>query len=130
MPNLNFSFSYDGTDPEIIQVLSRIGSALSGPKQNGVSTPAQASGSIDRIATKFAWYVSRRHNLKSVMIAWLRRDGKIPLTDLVKVSGVKKQHDYAGIGSALSRNMKKAGGAREWYDGAENAQGEWIYEIA
>ena len=36
----------------------------------------------------------------------------------------------AGIGSALTRNMKKAEGPCNWYDAAENAQGEWIYEIA
>jgi hypothetical protein len=26
--------------------------------------------------------------------------------------------------------MKKSGGGKDWYDGAENANGEWIYEIA
>ena len=61
----------------------------------------------------------------------LRRDGKIPLVELVKVSGVKKQHDYAGIGSTLTRNMKKAGGPKkDWYDGNQDVHGDWNYEIA
>ena len=130
MPNITLTFSYDGSDSEIMQALARIGSALGGPsKQNG-SVSGQNSNSVERIATKFAGYISRKPRLKNVMVAWLKRDGKILLSELVKVSGVAKQHDYAGIGSALTRNMKKAHGPKDWYDGAENAQGDWVYEIA
>ena len=43
---------------------------------------------------------------------------------------VPKQHDYAGIGSALTRNMKKAGGPKDWYDAHQEPSGEWIYEVA
>jgi hypothetical protein len=132
MPTLSFTVTYDGTDPEIIRVLSRFASALSmEPKaESGRIDSIPSSDSIERIAGKFAGYVSRTSRLKNVMLAWLRKDGKIPLPELVKVSGVKKQHDYAGIGSALTRNMKKAGGPKDWYDGAQDVHGDWIYEIA
>lgn len=131
MPTLSFTVTYDGTDPEILQALTRFASALSSnDKQNGHGGSVQSSDSIERIAGKFAGYVSRTNRLKNVMVAWLRKDGRIPLAELVKVSGVKKQHDYAGIGSALTRNMKKAGGPKDWYDGTQDVHGEWIYEIA
>jgi hypothetical protein len=64
------------------------------------------------------------------MKVWLGYDGKAPLSELVKASGVKKQHDYSGIGSALTRNMTKAGGIKKWYDGFPTPSGDWTYEIA
>jgi hypothetical protein len=131
MPTLSFTVTYDGSDPEILHALSRFASALStNNEQNGQVSALPSSDSIERIAGKFAGYISRTNRLKNVMIAWLRRDGKIPLVELVKVSGVKKQHDYAGIGSALTRNMKKAGGPKDWYDGNQDVHGDWNYEIA
>jgi hypothetical protein len=131
MPTLSFTVTYDGTDPEIIRALSRFAAALStNEKHDEKIASQQSSDSVERIASKFAGYVCRTTRLKTVMLAWLRRDGKIPLPELVKVSGVEKQHDYAGIGSALTRNMKKAGGPRDWYDGTQDVHGEWIYEIA
>jgi|ERR1700730_18597583 len=131
MPTLSFTVTYDGTDPEIIHALSRFASALSNNnKSDRQVSSLQSSDSVERIAGKFAGYVSRTSRLKNVMVAWLRNDGKIPLAELVKISGVKKQHDYAGIGSALTRNMKKAGGAKDWYDGTQDVHGVWIYEIA
>jgi len=113
-----------------MQALGRMAAALGGDKANGFPALAQSSTVLDRIATKFAGYVSRTNRLRNVMLAWLRNDGKILLSELVRVSGVKKQHDYAGVGSALTRNMKKAGGPEGWYDGHETANEEWVYEIA
>jgi hypothetical protein len=65
------------------------------------------------------------------MKVWLGYDGRAPLSELVKASGVKKQHDYSGIGSALTRNMRKAGGVKKWkwYDGFPTPSGDWTYEI-
>jgi hypothetical protein len=131
MPTLTLTFTYDGSDPEIMQALSGVGAALGGSTAHSVhNNSRQSSKPVERIASEFAGYVSQRDNLKNVMLAWLRHDGKISLSELVKISGVKKQHDYAGIGSALTRNMKKADGPGDWYDCIRNVQGEWIYEIA
>jgi hypothetical protein len=93
------------------------------------STTPQSSTVLDKIAARFAGYVSRTPRLVTVMKMWLRGNGKALLTELVRVSGVNKQHDYSGIGSALTRNMKKAGGPKDWYDGHEQPNGDWLYEI-
>jgi hypothetical protein len=133
MPTLTLTVSYDGSDPEITQALARMVSALGkDAAANGIVQPTivQPSTTFDKTATKFAGYVSRRPRLLTVITVWLRSNGKIPLTELVKASGVQKQHDYSGIGSALTRNMKKAGGPKQWYDGHELPNGEWIYEVA
>ena len=65
------------------------------------------------------------------MKVWLRSgDGKAPLTELFKASGVKKHHDYTGIGAALTRNMIKAGfSSKKWYRKDQLTNGERIYEI-
>lgn len=142
MPTLTLTVSYDGSDSEITQALSRMVSAFgkspaatetasSHPSRiPPPSTVPQSSTVLDTIATRFAGYVSRRPRLLKVMKLWLGGNGKALLTELVKVSGVKKQHDYSGIGSALTRNMKKAGGSKDWYDGHEQPNGDWLYEIA
>ncbi|HXE92004.1 MAG TPA: hypothetical protein VNK82_13690 [Terriglobales bacterium] len=132
MPTLTLTFAYDGSDPEIMQALSRMVAAFGSPTGT-ISLPtlgSQVSSSVERIATKFAGLVYRTPRLRAVMEEWLRRGGKIPLSELVRISGVKKQHDYAGIGSALTRNMKAAGGPKDWYDGHQDVAGAWIYEIA
>jgi hypothetical protein len=95
------------------------------------SAPNQsASTSVERIAVKFTGLVSATPRLRGVMEGWIRANGKIRLSELVRISGVRKQHDYAGIGSALTRNMKKAGGPKDWYDGHQDTDGNWIYQIA
>jgi hypothetical protein len=137
MPTLSFTVTYDGSDSEIIQALSRIGSALGGTKQisnapqNGHNGAIQPSSTLEKIAAKFAGYISRRKRLKDVMVPWLEKDGKITFRELMKLASVKTEHQYAGIGSALTRNMKKAGGPKDWYENnSQDLKGEWIYEIA
>lgn len=132
MPSFTLTVSYDGSDQEIMQALGRMVSALGkGVVSGEAPSIAQSPTVLDKVAARFAGYVSRTPRLLKVMKVWLRsKDGKVPLTELVKESGVKRQHDYSGIGSALTRNMKKAGGPKDWYDGHQQPDGEWIYEIA
>src|ERR1019366_3683196 len=132
MPTLTLTVSYDGSDPEITQALARMVSALGNDAaaHGDAQTIVQPSTTFDKIATRFAGHVSRTPRLLAVMKVWLRSNGNIPLAELVKASGVRNQHDYSGIGSALTRNMKKAGGTNHWYDGHELAKDEWVYEIA
>lgn len=137
MPTLTFTVTYDGTDPAILQALSRMASALGqqtggagGPQPIASDVPAPSSTAFEKIAARFAAQVSRRSNLTAVMRVWIQNNGKAPLSELVRASGVKTQHDYSGIGSALTRNMKKAGGPKDWYDGREQSNGDWLYEIA
>jgi hypothetical protein len=64
-----------------------------------------------------------------VMEAWLKQKGVARLANLVTASGVKKTHDYAGVGSSPTRNMKKAGGPKKWYDEHRDVNGERVYTI-
>jgi hypothetical protein len=137
MPTLSLTVTYDGSDSEITQALSRMVSAFgegratttkSSPSQT--STIPQSSTVLDKIASRFAGFVSRTPRLLKVVKPWLLKNGKVHLSELVKASGVTKQHDYSGIGSALTRNMKKAGGPKDWYQRHEQPNGDWIYEIA
>jgi hypothetical protein len=111
-------------------MVSALGKNTAAANGDGPPTIVQPSTTFDKVATKFAGYVSRRPRLLTVITVWLRRNGRIPLSELVEASGVQKQHDYSGIGSGLTRNMKKAGGPRQWYDGHELPNGERVYEIA
>jgi hypothetical protein len=63
------------------------------------------------------------------MTAWLKADGEILLTKLWKAAGVKKQHDYSGVGGSMTKNMMKAKGPKAWYTAALNNDGEWVYKI-
>jgi hypothetical protein len=128
MPTITFTVCYDGSDPDILLALGRMASALRSNESSSVAPSTSASA--ERIATKFWGNVARTPRLKAVLEAWVRRNGKIPLTELVRISGVSKQHDYSGIGSALTRNMKKAGGGKDWYDCHQDTDGNWIYQIA
>ncbi len=136
MPTLTLTISYDGSDAEITQALSRMVAALGkGPAatEATVQQPPMApqySTRLDKVAAQFASHTSRTPRLTTVMKLWLRADGKALLSDLWKASGVQKQHDYSGINSALARNMKKVGGPVGWYHRHEQPSGDWVYEIA
>ncbi len=106
-------------------------------KSNGVSNvtvQGNASHWAHNVAPKFAGFVFQAaargdNSQRDCMVTWLKHDGRVPLTQLVKASGVKMTHDYAGVGSSLSRNMKKAGGPKKWYDVVRDINGERIYII-
>jgi hypothetical protein len=137
MPTFTFTVSYDGSDQEIIALLGQIGGVLAnnngvnGNRSHGVAKP---SNWPDNVAAKFAGFVFQtasrgEKSQRDAMEAWLKHDGRIPLSTLVKASGVKVTHDYAGVGSSLSRNMKKAGGPKKWYDVVRDTKGERVYTI-
>jgi hypothetical protein len=68
---------------------------------------------------------------KKAMVAWLEsKNGAIELKKLWKAAGVGTQHDYAGVGSGLTRNMMKARGPKDWYTWPRDEKtGEWFYTI-
>jgi hypothetical protein len=140
MPTLTFTMNYDGSDAEIMQALGRMAAAFGATngtpssKSNG-SVPSGPSGWPDKAAPKFAGYVlhaaSRgRVSQRTVMHTWLKSKGVADLVDLVKASGVKKSHDFAGVSSSLTRNMLKSGGPKKWYAEHRDATGRRIYQIS
>lgn len=131
---------YEGSDEEIRKYLSSLPqqSAPAQPPQNGSSAPpsGKSSTQFDAIAQAFRKRLDEaaaqgRKGQKEAILAWLRRDGVIDLTDLWKASLVKNQHDYGGIGSSLTRNMRKVGGMKQWYtyEPHPTKSGEWQYKI-
>jgi hypothetical protein len=139
MPTFSFTVSYDGSDQEIIALLGQIGGVLASNNNNGANGnrphgSTKPSNWPDNVAAKFAGFVFQtasrgEKSQRDAMEAWLKYDGRIPLSILVKASGVKVTHDYAGVGSSLSRNMKKAGGPKKWYDVVRDIKGERVYTI-
>src|SRR5579862_5638075 len=136
MSILTLTVTYDGADSEIIQALSRMVAALS-VTNNGNSQAAinNQPGWADKTAQKFAGYVSHaaargERSQLSVMQVWLKRDGVASLEELVKVSGVAKNHDFAGVGSSLTRNMLKAEGPKKWYQEYRDTNGKRIRRIS
>ena len=130
---------YEGSDEEIRKYLS----SLPMHTQSGL-TPSDAGGTptakgpdhLDQIAQAFRKKLDDaaadgRKGQINAMTAWLKQNGSIELTDLWKASGVKNQHDYGGIGSSLTRNMKRSGGLKHWYAGERHPKkpGEWFYTI-
>jgi hypothetical protein len=88
----------------------------------------------DDVARRFAEHVKSaaacgNPSQKDAMTAWLNADGEILLTKLWKAAGVKKQHDYSGVGGSMTKNMMKAKGPTAWYTWALNNNGEWVYKI-
>lgn len=134
MTSLTLTVTYDGSDTDIKRAISRMISSLSSEPVDSLREDSFAarrpSESTERIASQFAGFISRRPRLLNVMKAWLQRDGSILLSELVKVSGVKKQHDYGGVGGALTKNMRKAGGPSDWYSWEEQPDSDWVYSIA
>jgi len=140
MPTLTLTMTYDGSDPEITQALSRMVAALgnsptvpSAPLPPQTQTTSHPPTILNNIATNFAALLAGTPRLVTVMKTWLGVNGKALLTDLVKVSGVQKQHDYSGIGSALTRNLQKAGWPKKgpkFYTVHKQPNGDRVYEIA
>ena len=132
---------YEGSDEEIRKYLSsmplhiQMGTFAS----NGGSASKATDGSSstwDQIAVDFhrrlEGAASNGHaGQKKAVLAWLRQNGEIELSSLWKASGVNNQHDYGGIGSGLTRNMKRAGGPKKWYTYQRHStkSGEWVYTI-
>ena len=135
MPTLTLTLNYDGADAEIMQALSRMAAAFGASNKNsGQISNTSASGWPDRVAPKFAGYVSHaaasgHRSQQAVMQAWLKPHGTADLNDLVKASGVAKTHDFAGVGSSLTRNMLKAGGPKKWYEEHRDVNGKRIRRI-
>jgi hypothetical protein len=137
MPKFTF-VHYDGSDEQIIKLLSQLVAANGGgqlppsPKGNGNS--GTTSSAFTEVATEFAQYVNEaaaygKPGQRKAMQAWLEADGEILLTKLWNAAGVNSQHDYSGVGGSLTKNMKKAGGPEDWYTVSLNNDGERVYKI-
>jgi hypothetical protein len=132
---------YEGSDEEIRKYLSSmpLHTQMSTVASNGGSASKATDGSSsawDQIAADFLTRLdgaaSDGHpGQKKAVLAWLRQNGEIELSSLWKASGVKNQHDYGGIGSSLTRNMKRAGGPKKWYTYQRHStkNGDWVYTI-
>jgi hypothetical protein len=136
MPKLTF-VQYDGSDEHVLELLTKLlGETSKGLPSNAPPTrQSTASISWDEATRRFAEYVNNaaaygRPAQKNAMLAWLKADGEIALTKLWGAAGVKVQHDYAGVGGSLTKNMAKAKGPENWYSWFRNPKGEWIYKIA
>ena len=134
MPSVTL-IRFDGTEEEIARFLTQNINAVSASSVQASNTANQANGTWDQIAVKFEGFVSEaaaagRPGQKDAMLAWLRAGGCIQLTKLWNAAGVRTQHDYAGVGGSLTKNMVKAKGPRAWYTWHRKGKsGEWIYEI-
>jgi hypothetical protein len=132
---------YEGSDEEIRKYLSSmpIQTQMNGLTSNGGSTSKETGGAIsawDQIALAFRRRleeaVSNGHaGQKNAVLIWLKHNGEIDLSLLWKASGVKSRHDYGGIGSSLTRNMKRAGGPKAWYTYQRHSakQDDWVYTM-
>jgi hypothetical protein len=132
MPSVTI-LKYEGTEEEISRFLAQNGHGLAAPKVS-TATGQPASGIWDQVATKFEKYIrmtaaAGRPGQKNAMLTWLKADGKTELTKLWKAAGVKSQHDYAGVGGSLTKNMVKAGGPKDWYSWHVDNADEWHYAI-
>ena len=136
MPGFTY-VHYDGSDDQIIELVSKLVSGNVGSKtQTAAPSPNNGSGpsTWDDVARRFAEHVNSaaadgNPSQKEAMVAWLKADGEILLAKLWKAAGVKKQHDYSGVGGSMTKNMMKAKGPKAWYTGALNNDGEWVYKI-
>jgi hypothetical protein len=131
---------YEGSDEEIRKFLSSLpqqsNSASFNANNSGTAPNGKASSHLDAIARAFRQRLddaasNGRSGQLNAMLAWFKHNGVIELTELWKASGVANQHDYGGIGSSLTRNMKKVGGMRKWYTAEKHPtnQNEWIYKV-
>jgi hypothetical protein len=131
---------YEGSDEQIMKILTQgeapqIHSSLGGTNGNERNGGGVNPSIWEGIAKKFQKYVSETAawghvSQNKAMLAWLQHDGDIELTTLWKAAGVKSQHSFGGVGGSLTKNMKKAGGPREWYTYHRNEKDQWIYKIA
>lgn len=135
MPSVKI-IEYTGSEEEVLRFLAQhnhpaqaVTTASSAP-----TVPPHANGMWDQVATKFEKYIRKtaaegRPGQNNAMRAWLQMDGDIELTRLWKAAGVKTQHDYAGVGGSLTKNMVKAHGPKDWYDAHVDKSDEWHYTI-
>jgi hypothetical protein len=132
MPSVTI-IKYEGSEEEVLRFMAQNGHTVGA----AAATPAgaqQTNGIWNQVASKFERKLKKtaaagRPSQRDAMLAWLRAGGSIELTKLWKAAGVKAQHDYAGVGGSLTKNMVKAGGPEEWYDGHVDKAGEWHYTI-
>lgn len=125
---------FEGSEDEISRFLAQNGHIVSIPQGNSSKAAPQTSGMWDQVASNFERHVSEaaaagRPSQKKAMLAWLHAGGRIQLTKLWNAAGVKVQHDYAGVGGSLTKNIVKAKGPKQWYTWHLDRSGEWIYEI-
>jgi hypothetical protein len=131
MPSVTI-IKYEGSEEEILRFLAQNAHAVA-----ATTVPTgthQANGIWDQVANKLERLLKKtaaggRPAQRDALLAWLRASGRIEFTKLWKAAGVKTQHDYAGVGGSLSKNMVKAGGPKDWYDGHVDKAGEWHYTI-
>jgi hypothetical protein len=133
MPGFTY-IHYDGTDERILELVSQMISGNTERKTQPLPNNGEGSSTWDEVAKRFAEHVSRAEadgnsSQKNAILAWLKADGEILLTKLWKASGVKVQHDYSGVGGAMTKNMVKAKGPKAWYTGSVNSAGDWVYRI-
>ena len=124
---------YEGSDEQITRILTQVFPTTIEPPS---PRPTQPNGSTawDQTSVKFQQFLAGtaaagRPAQNKAMLAWLKaKDGEIKLTNLWNAAGVANQHDYAGVGGSLTKNMVKAGGPRRWYEYRVEAN-EWLYKI-
>ena len=132
MPSVTI-IKYEGSEEEISRFLAQNGHAAAAPKAANTGTQT-INGIWDQVAVNFERFIrttaaAGRPGQKNAIVAWLRAGGDIELTKLWKAAGVKAQHDYAGVGGSLTKNMVKAGGPKDWYTGHVDNKSEWHYTI-
>ncbi len=133
MPSVTI-IKFEGSEEEIARFLAQNGHTVAVPQGTSPKDGRQTNGMWDQVANRFERYVSQtaaagRPGQKNAMLTWLRAGGHVELTRLWKAAGVKAQHDYAGVGGSLTKNMVKAQGPKQWYSWHLDKSGEWIYKI-
>ena len=133
MPSVTI-IKYEGSEEEVLRFIAQNGHGVAAASSAGLPGAKHANGMWDQIASKFERLLKKtaaagRASQLNAMMAWLKAGGNIELTKLWKAAGVRAQHDYAGVGGSLSKNMAKAGGPKDWYDGHVDKNGEWQYTI-
>src|SRR5258708_1257946 len=121
MPSVTI-IKFEGSEEEISRFLAHNGHGVATASLAAAAGGGHANRIWDQVATKFANLLKKtaaagRPSQRDAMLAWLKAGGNIELMKLWKAAGVKAQHDYAGVGGSLSKNMIKAGGPKDWYDG-------------
>lgn len=132
MPSVTI-IKYEGSEEEVLRFMAQNGHTVAASATASTGTH-RVNGIWDQVASKFERKLKKtaaagRPSQRDAMLAWLKAGGSIELTKLWKAVGVKTQHDYAGVGGSLTKNMVKAGGPEEWYDGHVDKAGEWHYTI-
>jgi hypothetical protein len=135
MPSVTITnIRYEGTEQEVLRFMAQNGHTVAAASSVAPAATGHTNGVWDQVAGKFETLLKKtaaagRPSQRKAMLAWLKEGGSIELTKLWNAAGVKTQHDYAGVGGSLSKNMIKAGGPKDWYDGHVDKAGEWHYTI-